>query len=251
MLKKLSTLKQPAFILSMIIGFALIGGCATTSSNPEDNDPFEGYNRAMTNFNLQLDEYLVAPVARGYKKVLPSPVRNGVDTFFSNLFEPLNVVYDLLQGNFRMAGRSAGRFVINTTLGLAGLNDVASYMDMPQRNEDFGQVLGAWGVGPGPHLVLPFFGPSNIRDGVGLIPGFAYSTELFDSEEWNYAFVIRVVDIRSQLLGTEEVLALQPDKYLFLRETYRQRREAQINDRSPSESEISDDELLDELLEED
>jgi phospholipid-binding lipoprotein MlaA len=236
----------------MIIGFSLIGGCATATSNPEDNDPFEGYNRAMTNFNLKMDEYVVAPVARGYKKVLPSPVRNGVDNFFSNLREPLNVIYDLLQGNFRMAGRSTGRFVINTTLGFAGLNDVASYMDLPQRNEDFGQVLGSWGVGSGPHLVLPLFGPSNIRDGIGLIPGFVYSTEVaFDAEEWNYAFLLRIIDIRSQLLGTEEVLALQPDKYLFLRETYRQRREAQINDRSPSESDISDDELLDELLEED
>ena len=206
----------------------------------------------MTTFNLKLDDYVLAPVARGYKKAVPSPVRNGVDNFFSNLREPLNVVYDLLQGKFREAGRSTGRFLINTTLGFAGFNDVASYMDLPQRNEDFGQVLGTWGVGSGPHLVLPFFGPSNIRDGIGLVPGFMYGSEIaFNDPEQTYATVLRVVDIRSQLLGTEEVLALQPDKYLFLRETYRQRREAQINDSSPSEADISDDELLDELLEED
>ncbi|MGI9291003.1 MAG: MlaA family lipoprotein [Gammaproteobacteria bacterium] len=249
MLKNASTLHRLIVSLVLIIGFGLSSGCASTSG-PEDNDPFEGYNRAMTKFNLKLDDYVVAPVARGYKNVVPSPVRNGVDNFFSNLREPLNVVYDLLQGKFRMAGRDAGRFLINTTLGFAGLNDVASHMDLTERREDFGQVLGTWGVGSGPHLVLPFIGPSNIRDAVGLVPGFMYADEIaLKDPEQTYATVVRLIDIRSQLLGTEEVLALQPDKYLFLRETYRQRREAQINDRSRSEPDISDDELLDELLE--
>lgn len=236
-------------VLIFVIGVGLVSGCASTSAS-QDNDPFEKYNRGMTNFNQKLDDYVVAPVARGYKKVVPSPARNGVNNFFNNLTEPLNVVYDLLQGKFRMAGRSAGRFLINTTLGFAGLNDVASYMDMPRRSEDFGQVLATWGVASGPHLVLPLFGPSNIRDGIGLIPDFAYrSATAFNDPERTYATILRVVDIRSRLLGAEEVLALQPDRYLFLREAYRQRREAQIKDRNPTDPGASEDELLDELLE--
>ena len=244
-----STFNRLLTYLIFIIGVGLVSGCASTSAS-QDNDPFEKYNRGMTNFNQKLDDYVVAPIARGYRNVLPTPARNGVNNFFNNLREPLNMVYDLLQGKFRMAGRDAGRFLINTTLGFAGFNDVATYMDLPRRGEDFGQVLGTWGVGPGPHLVLPFFGPSNIRDGFGLIPDFAYrSATAFNEPGRTYATVLRIVDIRSRLLGTEQVLALQPDRYLFLRETYRQRREAQIKDRNPTDPGASEDELLDELLE--
>lgn len=240
--------RRPLIVLWMMVCIGLLSGCSTTGA--PGGDPFEPYNRGMSNFNLAVDENVLVPVARGYKTVLPSPARNGIKNFFLNLREPLNIVYDVLQGKFRMAGRSTGRFLINTILGFGGLNDVASHMDLPRRGEDFGQVLAVWGIPSGPHLVLPFLGASNIRDTFGLVPNFAYrSATSVGSPEDTIATIVEIVDIRSRLLGTEDLLNLQPDKYLFLRETYRQRRQAQIMDQSPSQQGPSDDELLDELFE--
>lgn len=237
-------------LITLLVGVALLGGCASTSV---DNDPFEGYNRKMTRFNLKADELVLEPVARGYRKVVPSPVRNGARNFFNNLREPLNMVYDALQGKWAMAGRDAGRFVVNSTLGFAGLNDVASYMDLPARDEDFGQVLAVWGVGPGPHLVLPLLGPSNVRDGIGLIPGYYYGTFTPPDTQpgSTLATIFRVVDIREKFLGTEDIIRLQPDKYLFLREGYRQRRALAISEQPVGADAAGDDALLDELLDED
>jgi len=235
-------------LIALLAGIALLGGCASTSP---DNDPFERYNRKMTRFNLKADELVLEPVARGYRKVVPSPVRNGARNFFSNLREPLNMFYDVLQGKWSMAGRDAGRFVINSTLGFAGLNDVASYMDLPPRDEDFGQVLAVWGVGPGPHVVLPLLGPSNVRDGLGLIPGYYYGTFMPPDTQpaSTVATVFRIVDIREKFLGTEDIIRLQPDKYLFLREGYRQRRALAISEQPAGADATGDDPLLDELLE--
>ncbi len=232
----------------------LMAGCASTGSG--DNDPYEGYNRKMTNFNLASDRMVLAPVARGYRKVVPSPVRNGVTNFLSNLREPYNVLNSLLQGNFRGAGTDTGRFLINTTLGFAGLNDVATYLDLPKKSEDFGQTLAVWGVPSGPHLVLPFFGPSNIRDTGGLFPGFAYNDIVSEGVVGNNTsadigfFVLGVVDTRTQFLGTEKLIDIQSDPYLFLREGYRQRRAAAIANGPVEPLGGSDDDLLDELLEE-
>ena len=245
-----SLLSRLIFLIGMMALMLTITGCASTGS--VDNDPLEKLNRGTTTFNLKADEYILAPTARGYRDAVPSAIRNGVHNFFTNLATPWTVINDLLQGNLRNAGRDTGRFLINTTLGLAGLNDVASYMDLPARTEDFGQTLAVWGVPSGPHLVLPFFGPSNIRDTVGLLPGMVYGsyTTPNNSPEDIAASVLNIVDARVQFLGTEEVLELQPDKYLFLREGYRQRRAAAIANGVPSGDEDSEDDLLDELLEE-
>lgn len=243
-----TTLSSRLTAVALLLSLALLSGCASTSSG--DRDPFEKYNRGMTRFNLKADEVVLQPVARGYKKVVPSPIRNGLHNFFLNLREPLNMVYDLLQGKWAMAGRDAGRFAINTTLGLGGVNDVASYMDLPRRDEDFGQVLAVWGVSSGPHLVLPLLGPSNIRDGIGLVPGYYYWSLMppDTSPESTIATVVGIVDLRARLLGTEDVINLQPDKYLFLREAYRQRRALAISEEPASADSAEDDALLDELL---
>ncbi len=232
--------------LSLFVVFA--SGCASTGS--VDKDPFETANRAILKFNLSSDKHVLAPVARGYKKVLPQPVRNGISNFFSNLWEPMTIVNDLLQGKFKMAGVSTGRFIINTTVGILGFADVATRLDLPHHREDFGQTLAVWGVPSGPYLVLPFLGPSNLRDTGGLIPQFVYAdiVALQDSPESLIGGVTRVVDTRSRFLGTEEILELQPDKYLFIREGYRQTRLNQIND-GVGTGEDSEDDLLDELLE--
>ena len=239
-----------AFSATLLILFmALASGCASTGSI--DNDPLENLNRKVTSFNLATDKAILAPAARGYVKVIPRPVRNGVSNFFSNLFEPYTIVNDLLQGQFRLAGQDTGRFVINTTLGFLGLNDVASHMDLPKRREDFGQTLAVWGMPSGPHLVLPFFGPSNLRDAVDLVPRFAYSNAVGPNAPSAdiAATAVRIVDLRSQFLGLDEILDVQADKYLFLREGYRQRRFDQIHNGSGESNGPTDDELLEELLE--
>lgn len=143
----------------------------------ETYDPWEGYNRWMYNFNARFDRYIFSPVAEGYKRVLPQFARSGVHNFMRNIREILNVYNAVLQFRFRTAGRSTGRFVVNSTIGIAGLFDPASKMGLYYQREDFGQTLGVWGVGPGPYFVLPLLGPSTLRDGVGLGVDWAV---------WNY-----------------------------------------------------------------
>jgi len=242
------------YILALVA--ALLAGCASTSPqtlNDNDhyigeNDPFGNVNRKILNFNLKADQYVLKPVAE-------TSIRNGVKNFFSNLWEPMIIINDLLQGKFLQAGRDTSRFVINTTLGFLGLNDVATHLDLPKNREDFGQTLAVWGVPSGPYLVLPFLGPSNLRDTAGLVPQMFYADPVNDmnSPESTYTGVVRLVDGRSRLLGADDILDVQPDKYLFLRQGYRQRRENLIYDgNSPaSENQDSEDELLDQLLEED
>jgi len=230
------------------VSLGLTTGCA--SSGSVDNDPFEGMNRKVSAFNQKSDEVFLVPIAQGYKKVLPQPVRNGIHNLILNLREPYNVLNDLLHGQFRLAAQDTGRFLVNSILGCFGLNDVASYMDLPRRREDFGQTLGVWGVPTGPHLVIPFLGPSNIRDLVGLVPDYSYGSLVSPSSspENTVAWATGIVDARVQFLGLEEVIALQPDSYLFLRESYRQQRQSQILNNQVAEDQ-SDDALLDELYE--
>ena len=243
---------QRTFYRSLALCLLLtMAGCAGTGA--PDDDPFENYNRAMTRSNMAIDENLLVPVAKGYRKVLPEPVRDGIGNFFRNLKEPYVMVNDLLQGKFGEAGSDAGRFLINTTLGFAGFFDVATDLGIERNEEDFGQTLAVWRVPPGPHLVLPLFGPSNIRDGFGVATGLAYGSPIQpdDSGARIGLVVLNAVDTRTRYLGTEELLAQQTDPYLFLRETYRQRREAQISDGAASDDAATEEMLLEELLQDD
>ena len=230
---------------------AATAGCATNGASRDD--PLENYNRAMTRFNLQVDEWVLAPVARGYRAVVPGPVRGGIGNFFRNLGEPFVLVNDLLQGKPGAAGRDAGRFLINTTLGFAGLADVATDLGIERNDEDFGQTLAVWRVPPGPHLVLPLVGPSNIRDGFGVATGLVYGSPIRpeDGDAQLGLRAVDVVDTRARFLGTEKMIALQPDPYLFLRESYRQRREVQIRDGVMPDDGDTEDMFLDELLQDD
>ena len=140
-------------------------GCASvTAENP---DPYEDFNRQMFAFNEGLDRAVIEPVAYGYRALTNEPIREGVGNFSNNLGEPLTFVNHVLQGKLPDAGATLGRFVVNTTVGIAGVFDPASAMGMQRTNEDFGQTLGVWGVDSGPFIVLPFLGPSNPRDVVG------------------------------------------------------------------------------------
>ena len=134
-----------------------------------DYDPWQRFNRKVFQFNEVMDRYIAKPVAKGYRWITPNIVDRGISNFFSNLGDIGVTVNDLLQGKFMQAGSDGLRFVVNSTLGIVGFFDVASELGLPKHHEDFGQTLGYWGVSSGPFLVLPFLGPSNIRDGTSLI----------------------------------------------------------------------------------
>lgn len=247
----------PPLLACLIVLMVLTGGHvaqAQTTDNQtqtqasKNHDPFERANRAVLKFNFQADRFVLKPAAKVYAR-LPRPVRSGVGNFFANLFQPTTIVNELLQGKFAAAGKDTGRFAINTTLGLFGLFDVASAFNLPKHNEDFGQTLAVWGVPTGPYLVLPLLGPSNLRDTVGSIPQYATDpVSALDSPERWYASGLRVTNARAGLLGIDDALELQTDRYLFLREEYRQRRNRLVHDGTPPGAD-SDAQLQDELLE--
>lgn len=135
-------------------------------------DPWEGFNRRVYQFNAVFDRQVFIPVVNGYKTVTPRFMRTGISNFFSNLREVRNFLNAVLQVKLEKAAYTFSRFVWNSTIGLVGFIDVATHMDLPQKNEDFGQTLGAWGLGQGPFLVLPIGGPSSVRDGVGVVVDF-------------------------------------------------------------------------------
>lgn len=225
-----------------------VSGCASTGA--EYGDPLERVNRNILKFNLTADRYALKPAAKAYSKV-PQPVRNGARNFFSHWWTPKTILNDLLQFKFAQAGRDTGRFLINTFLGAGGLMDPATEFGLPKHTEDFGQTLAVWGVPEGPYLMLPFLGPRNLRDAIDLFSPFSQADPAneLDSEEATGARVLQVLETREQLLDLDEVFELQPDKYLFLREGYRQQRRQQVYDGNPPADldDISDDDLLDEL----
>lgn len=215
----------------------------------DDPDPWEGFNRAMYSFNDGLDDYLLKPVAKGYEFILPRFVRTGIANFFSNLDEPIVMVNDLLQGKFLRAASDTGRFLVNTTVGLLGFIDVASYMSLEKHQEDFGQTLGVWGVAPGPFVIWPFLGAMNLRDTAGWTGDWITDPITHiqpPAASWG-TWGLGVVDRRAQLLGAKEILeeAASGDPYIFLREAYKQQRINAIYDGDPP---VVEDAAFDALL---
>jgi len=167
-------------------------------------DPWEGFNRSMYRFNYRFDKYVFLPVVTGYKAITPDFLEQGIHNFFLNLEDITTFFNSILQLSGTKTVQTTGRFLVNTTVGLLGFIDVASMIDIPKHDEDFGQTLGYWGVGNGPYLVLPILGPSNVRDGVGLGVDWAVFTaiqdelDMKDSEEWALA-IMRAIDTRANL----------------------------------------------------
>jgi len=199
-------------------------------------DPWEPANRALYRFNDGLDRAILRPAALGYKRALPRPVRTGVRNVLNNIDTPNTLMNDLLQGRIVLGGQSAARFVINSTVGLAGIFDVASPLGIPYHDADFGQTLGRWGVPPGPYLYVPVFGPSNLRDGTGRIAdGFASILSLHDLHLtfWDRTGVEVVdgVDSRLALDSTiEDVKHTATDPYATERSAYLQHRRSRVVD---------------------
>ncbi len=213
-----------------------LSGCAT---GRDPRDPLEPFNRNVYKFNDAVDRAVLKPVAKGYTAVVPAPVRGGVGNFFGNFRDVTNAVNDLLQAKFGAAASDVGRVVINTTVGLLGVFDVASRLGLEKHNEDFGQTLGVWGVKPGAYLVLPILGPSTVRDTVGLVGDYFTDPEFYlftHSPESFEVGAVRIIQVRSELLDSEKIFdAAAIDRYAFLRDAYLQRRRSLIFDgRAPS-----------------
>ena len=207
----------------------------------EISDPFEDLNRDIFIFNEKLDEKLLKPAAIAYRKVTPQFARSGVTNFFNNLEEIDTTINQVLQGEIKYAFNDAGRFVINTTIGLFGLIDVASKMGLERHEEDFGQTLGVWGFDSGPYIMIPFLGPSNPRDLLSRpISSFLSGTFAMEDDDVKITFVgIDSLETRERLLDAETLII--GDKYIFVKDAYVQSREYEINNGSTEDDEFLDD----------
>lgn len=216
---------------------------------PRSYDPWEKWNRKVHTFNNAVDRTIARPLARGYVKVVPRPVRLGVGNFFSNLGEPITALNSLLQGKPKQAGQSLGRFLLNSTLGIGGIFDPASDAKLPRKNEDFGQTLGVWGWKRSRYVELPLFGPRTIRDVFGLI-GDAPLSPIRQVENDKTRFFLQglqLVDVRAQLLSIDSLREGAVDEYALFRDSWLQRRNYQIGeDRKKSDDENLPDYLLEE-----
>lgn len=218
----------------------LLAGCTTDNPNSlAANDPFEPMNRKVFEMNQATDRAVIKPVAEAYVDVVPDPAREGVHNFIVNLKLPVTFANDLLQGEFERGGETAARFTVNSTIGVAGLIDVASRMDIPFHTEDFGQTLAVWGVDEGPYLVVPFFGPDPPRDLAGQVVDiyldpFTYVT-LREHIWWSAGEeVVSAVDLRSRnLQSLEDIERSSVDLYASERSLYRQHRNSEIRNGKP------------------
>ena len=210
-----------------------------TDKTPQAQDPWEGMNRGTFVFNQFFDKYILSPLAKGYRFILPGEVRTGVRNFFSNLKEPWTTINSALQGDLKNTGNSLVRFCLNTTVGLLGIFDVASSIGFEKQKEDFGQTLAVYGLDSGPYLVLPFLGPSTVRDAVGKVAGIvgdpvtlALNREGKDDWLW-IGTAVKGIDFREQNLEKIDNLeATSVDFYATIRSLYLERRNRMIRNQS-------------------
>jgi phospholipid-binding lipoprotein MlaA len=220
-----------------------LAACTTTGSTDlsrAEADPWEQRNRRVFAFNKGLDRWVVKPVATGYRAVVPKPARTAVSNAYGNYGEPANFLNAVLQGKFDQAFRTLDRFILNTTLGVGGVADVATDLDRPREPEDFGQTLARWGVKSGPYLVLPLFGPSTLRDGIMTPVDFFVDPADFIrnawlSPGWDVRIAMaggRIINFRNQLTetGADRLLADSLDEYALARSAFLQRRRLQLFD---------------------
>lgn len=245
---ELTSFYKTCLVACCLVLATFMSGCATQANK----DPLEGLNRGVYKFNDVADKTVIKPVAKAYKFVTPSPIRTGFNNFFTNLGSITTVLNDLLQFKFAHAFTDAGRFIINSTFGLAGFIDVAGKDSIALRKEDFGQTLGFWGVGNGAYLVLPFLGPSSLRDTAGLVVDttttdpITYTHNIGEIRLHNQLRTAQFIDKRTELLdATDLVDEASLDPYAFTRDAYLQRRENLIKD-NVAKKNLSNDEFFEE-----
>ncbi|WP_263264926.1 VacJ family lipoprotein [Pseudomonas sp. RIT-PI-S] len=195
-----------------------------------DEDPWEGVNRAIFRFNDTLDTYTLKPLAKGYEAVTPQFLEDGIHNMFRNVGDVTNLVNNVLQAKPAEAGKDTARLIFNTTFGVLGFFDVGTRMGLRRSDEDFGQTLGYWGVASGPYVMLPFFGPSTVRDAIGKYPDtYARPYRYIDHVPTrNTILGADIIDTRASLLSAEKLI--NGDKYVFLRNAYLQNREFKVKD---------------------
>ncbi len=225
-----------------------LAACATGGADQNAAgvyDPLEGWNRSVYGFNEGLDKAILEPTAKGYRAVTNEPIRQGVSNFLTNLGQPVVFANTVLQGKPLAAFDTATRFVVNSTVGIGGIFDPATPLNVPKHREDFGQTLGTWGFGNGPYLMLPIRGPSNLRDLAGSGVDGALNPLNYTTFEGDTAFrvttgVVGAVSAREGLIEQIEVLREQPEPYIALRRNYTQQRDAAIRDGRAQEDPFKD-----------
>lgn len=230
----------------------LVGACSSQNVSNVDYDPWEGFNRGVYGFNDVTDRILLKPVARGYKAVMPTFARRGVSNFFSNLVTPRSSLNNFLQGKPGRGFSDLGRFLMNSTIGLGGLFDVASKAGLEPTDEDFGQTFAVWGAGDGPYVVLPFLGPRTFRDVVAM-PFDFLADPLYHYDETSVKDKLRalqIINLRARLLAAEGLLEESQDRYITIRESYLQNREYEIYDGDPPMDDDFYDDFDDEFFDE-
>ena len=233
----------------VLASFVLITNCSVNENysvidkTPEAEDPWENLNRGTFAFNQKFDKYLLSPVAKGYRFIFPSEIRTGVRNFLSNLSEPWTSINSILQGDFTNTGNAIARFLINSTAGILGIFDVATEIGFEKQKEDFGQTLAVHGVGPGPYLMLPFLGPSTLRDALGKITSLyadpvTLALERNDKDQWIWiGMAVKGVDFREQNLEKIDNLnATSVDFYATLRSLYLERRSSMIRNQKVNDT---------------
>lgn len=217
--------------LSVVLLTVACAGTQNRHTDPE-NDPWEGFNRKVHRFNMHLDRAIARPVAKAYRTVTPKPVQRGLTNFFRNIDYPVTFINQVLQGKFKQGGVSTGRFLVNSTVGLLGFFDVATRMGIPDYEEDFGQTLAHWGYQDSRYLVIPFFGPSTLRDGFGQAAyGYAHPVSYVAREDHFYTpMVLDLVQTRAAFLNQDDALDEAYDPYTLVRDAWLQNRAFRIND---------------------
>ena len=225
---------------------SLLLSTLSISAIAEENvDPFEDVNRSIYEFNDTIDDNLLEPVSRAYKDHVPEVAQDGVSNFFGNLRDVSTLANQILQFKPVESAQTFGRILVNSTIGLGGLFDVASDMDLTTENEDFGQTMAVWGVEKGPYVVLPLLGPSTVRDGAGLYVDTTSDANMIDKTE-GIGFIsstaINIIDKRVELLPATDMLDLSDDPYTMMRSSYLQKRKFDVFDGNlPVEEDEFDD----------
>lgn len=212
-----------------LIGSVLLCSCIHKGPNPDD--PYEPINREIYKFNMAFDATMLKPVAKIYKAVLPGKIREGINNAYNNVNMIPTTANDLLQAEWGYALKDSWRFIINSTFGIAGIWDPAAKWGLPPRSNDLGITLAKWGDKKSPYIVIPFLGPSTIRDGMGMMFEYSLLTPYpyIEDQVVLYSLLgLRYVDLRSQLLDTERLMSQALDQYAFLRDAYLQHRQYQI-----------------------
>jgi len=245
-------LRRAALGCGAIVVATLLGGCASTGAPAQKTpgDPLERVNRSVYRFNDAIDRTVARPVAKAYRDYVPGFMRAGISNAIDNLSYTTVIVNQLLQGKWGPAMNDTGRFLLNSTLGLGGLLDPASAAGLDRNDEDFGQTFGKWGVPTGPYLVVPFLGPSTLRDATLIYPeGYTDLRGYLGDWETKWSLVaVGALDARSELLSVDQVLTRAYDPYVFMRDAYLQRREYQVRDGDVPDEELQDESLEDEPL---